>query len=382
MVHPLKSTLSIRGRSGSTLSRGQRLSIPRKPRSAPMSNSEIVVQYASTTASTCRCACGHDVYPDSIWNPIVKVTVNKRTQGAQTWEYHLTCIQEFLKKGKLDSQPGTPHIYYEKLKNTRHCILTKDKLAADSRVITLRGLQSRSVSVKIEAFKVAVSQEPLPLQCAAQNVIIDWLVRRQDLPREAVEEKYYTKATKEDFDKASLKIAMFFDRLQPVAEEYSECIKTKPFEMAELFLQQDRYINWTYPLGDKEGRFKIKQFVERFFVYACSLADQIAGTLADGKKNKAKTYSKIISTAALHGYDIAQLEQSPAGSPLVELGEVELQEDRMTSRYTQWRADLMDFLIDYDKKRVLLQDTLVEHLVGDNPLLRQLCKVLQEKSSE
>lgn len=359
-----------------SLLRAVRRPQPKKP---AMNNSCIEHTYASKNASAFFCYCGKQTYPDSIWEPIIKVTTNRNTQGAQTWEYHARCVRAFLDNPQLPSPSAAATLEIIQLANARHCVITGEKLEKGTKVVKLTNQRGKKSVVTLqERLEDVLASDPLSMQCAAENVIIDWIVRRSDLEPDVIRAKYEEKSTKRSFDKAGIELLNFFERLDEEREVFVRKICGDPFGIIEEVVNSEYLLFSARRLNNSAGT--VFELVQAFLFEALEVEDRLAKKIGKSRSQQKKMV-KWISTAVTHGYKLFNEEDFKLlrdNTILNEVGDVELISDNFI--YADTLIEFFKFLCKYDKQKHIDNSEMVEHLTGTHPYIRQLCKHLQEQS--
>lgn len=353
-----------------------------RPRKVAMTNSTLELTYASKTILNTVCCCGKSVYPDSIWNPIIKVSKNRGTQGAQTWEYHASCVRAIL-DGEEVSSPGNITSLKEcVLPNTRHCIVTGEKIKKGTKVIWFQSKHNTVAVTTRERVEEILASEPLPMSCAPENAIVDWIVRRSDLETEVVQAKFESKGGKKPFLRTATKILDKFEAYKGHQEFFQNKILNDPLGTIEEEVANNLQ-TCAYRLI-KQSEYTVEEFLINFFTVGIDLPSKIA-LLTSTSENQRKLDMKLLETAISHGYQLFTPEGLVSLKSLPhwdEIASIPLKEENAGGSYSfnynrfDEYKDLLSMLVAYLRNGEIDSIQMAEALVGERVLARQFCKGL------
>lgn len=358
----------------------------------PMANSMLEHRFAGKNASTQVCCCGKPTYPDSIWTPILKVTTNRGTAGCMTWEFHTECVRKALQEGyEGDESARGARIYVRTLSRARHCIVTGESLPKGTEVVWMEPFygkrNKKAVVTTKERIEELLNSTPKPIECANENVIIDWALNHSDWDVDVIREKYLTKKNKVAFETAALKILDFLQVLEGIRSQIESSYPENPFVAVKALLQERAvFLGRNYCPSE----FAISDYLYHVLVDGGSLE----GRFVDEYKGQSQSLTisrrarRLVSTVVSHGFELLRkdfFKQMIQGTCLDQIGDVTLvnqsrKGDRLPLNESRECVTLLNFLCKYDKRREVDMDELAVHLVGDLTLVRQLCKHLQDRT--
>lgn len=337
-----------------------------------MLDSKIMIQYAGQGYTGHFCACGKRCFPDSIWEPVVKVSLYPGTAGSQTWEYHLSCVKRILAGENISSKEGAALKVHFAETNQRTCLLTKKKIKKGTKCVSFTYSGLRDFSVEYDAFLSKLSETPIPLRCSRDSIVLEHILRPGEISKEMVLEKFKQKdgnqevVDKKDFDK-------HYKRLTKQVIEIENAIsKIRPIELRELRWINSNLVFAGFGFDVKNENFKngLEQVVKRTG-YESAISHHLE-TLKIGKWNRTLTrYLDLHSEVGfVFSFGFWQL-------PLYEeLQNIEL--DFSIPSLTSLKK-LLNFLISKNENTPLDEGSLAEGLSSDVPLIRNLCLQIHQK---
>jgi hypothetical protein len=338
-----------------------------------MSNNEIAIQYAGQGYTKHLCACGKRCFPDSIWEPIVKVSLHPGTASSQTWEYHLSCVKKILAGEEISSKEGATLRVHFAESNQRTCLLTRKKIKEGTKCVSLTYARLRSFSVEYNAFLSKLSETPTPLQCSRQSIVLEHVLKPNEISKEMVLEKFKQKdgnqevIDKKDFDKLYKKIMKQIVAIEDIIS------KIEPIELRQSPSEFNLLIFPELNADVKNESFRnwLEQTLKRsrYEATISSRLDRLEGSKRIGIWDK--TLTRYLELHSEVGFVLSPTVWS---TPLYK----ELQDIKLDFSTTFW-IPLMKFLTDRNDNTPLDEGSLVEGLSSDVPLIRNLCLQIHQK---
>lgn len=336
-----------------------------------MSDSRITIQYAGQGYTKHFCACGKRCFPDSIWEPIVKVSLYLGTASSQTWEYHLSCIKKILAGEEISSKEGATLRVHFAENNQRTCLLTKKKIREGAKCVSLTYARLRGFSVEYDAFLSKLSETPIPLRCSRDSIVLEHVLRPNEISKEMALEKFKQRdgnqIDRKDFDKCYKRFT------KQVVEIENAISKIRPIELGEL----SKWINSNLALVGfgfdvKNENFKngLEQVIKRAG-YESTISYHL-NTLKIGKWNK--TLTRYLDLHSEIGFVFSSgFWQLPLYEELQNI-KLDFSIPSLTSL-----KKLLNFLISKNENTLLDEGSLAEGLSSDVPLIRNLCLQIHQK---
>lgn len=360
----------------------------------PMANSDLEHRYAGKNASRYYCSCGKPTYPESIWEPIIKVNTNRGTAGSMSWEYHASCVRKVL-NGEIIESDGGAKLALAPLVRSRHCIVTGESLPRGTIAVWMTHAYHNRMAVTTPAqIEKLLATEPKPIECAAANVVFDWALNHRDWPVEIVRKKYRSKGAhrKRTFDSLALELLEFLETLESIQHQVGLELSENVFDyIRELCAHQPTRFHVNADVRNAMrhmDRFTIRDFVHNYLMFGGGLFNRYICDLdaRESSKTQKRLHRRRLEACITHGFDLIEpekLDQMSLGTCLEELGEIVLKNEETKRghkalRDPQESISVLKFLCNYDRDEEVPPDEMALHLVGEKVLVRQLCKHLQD----